>query len=199
MSNQTAKRKSMEKSEKSEITKKSKSDHCNTPEPVAIRGHIPSLIASLQTATEALQDDYDRNEEERESTEKWVAALEKDLEALRDRRDELEKECDELDNKYDSLDEKYRVLQSSEAFQKNEVKKLKDQLAKEKSKNEAFSIDKRKMVSDMLGKNKEWLSDFEKLETRAKVAFSEMNKARKKNGDSPYSKEEFEKVVERYI
>ncbi|KAK6907980.1 hypothetical protein L486_05900 [Kwoniella mangroviensis CBS 10435] len=199
MSNQPAQRKSIEKSERSEITKKSRIDHCNTPEPIAIRSHIPNLIASLQTATEALQDDYDKNQEERQSTEKWVSELEKVVELLRDRRDELEKECDELDEKYDSLDEKYRVLQSSEAFQKNEVKKLKDQLTKEKSKNEAFSIDKRKMVSDMLGKNKEWLNDLEGLETRAKVAFSEMNKARKKNGDPPYSKEDFEKLVKRYI
>ncbi|WWC96314.1 hypothetical protein V866_003181 [Kwoniella sp. B9012] len=65
--------------------------------------------------------------------------------------------------------------------------------------NDVFSLDKRKIVSDMLEKNQELLNNFERSKLRAKVAFKEMNRARKKNGDPVYSKEEFEKVVEKYV
>ncbi|WVW84897.1 hypothetical protein I302_106933 [Kwoniella bestiolae CBS 10118] len=184
-----------------EVTKKSKMDTSEAPHSSSIH----KAFKALQDEIKRLEAEYEKGEEDRrepsqelkESREDYKT-LNRDHESLSDQYDDLERKYDYLEDKYEALDEKYKALKNVEASHKTEIKQLKNKLEKKDYENQFLSVDKMKLISDMLEKNEEWVGKFKRLELEARVAFTEWNKDRKELGEHEIDKEAFGDIMCEY-
>ncbi|WWC88640.1 uncharacterized protein L201_003553 [Kwoniella dendrophila CBS 6074] len=137
--------------------------------------------------------DNDKNTKEKRKVDidDNYANLGKDIEIFKTKLKDTERQRDVLAKKVIQLIARNNLLVQVEKQLKDNEFKLKGQILEldakfcnERNKNEYNKnhYHDSKILCDIIDKNKEWINKFEQVQKEAKIAFIEMNEARRKHG-----------------